>query len=129
MEFQNQTRAPNFENVVKGMKDEMQQCIDLCLECHRVCEQTIPYCLDKGGMHAERGHIQTMWLCADICRTSAHFMMWSSDLHTRTCGICAEACRRCAEDCERMADDEMMKACAQICRECAESCEKMSSMH
>lgn len=125
-----------FENVkrtlqksIQGMSDEMQQCIDACQTCHKVCEQTIPYCLEKGGLHAERLHIQTLSNCADICRTAAHFMMWNSDLHSKICGICAEACVRCAEDCERMPDDEMMKMCADVCRACAESCRKMATQH
>lgn len=121
----NQTLRKAF----KGMTDEMQQCINHCLECHRACEQLIPYCLEKGGMHAERNHIQILSTCADICRTSAHFMMWNSELHGRVCGVCADACLKCAEDCERMSDDQMMKMCADICRQCAESCQKMATQH
>jgi hypothetical protein len=118
-----------LKNTFKAMTDEVQQCIENCLQCHRTCEQLIPYCLEKGGMHAERSHIQLLSTCADICRTSAHFMMWSSDLHPKVCGTCAEACLKCAEDCERMGDDKMMKACAEICRLCAESCQKMATRH
>lgn len=124
-----ETLNQSLKNVYKGMTDEMQQCINNCLECHRACEQLIPYCLEKGGMHAERSHIQILSTCADICRTSAHFMMWNSDLHGRVCGVCADTCLKCAEDCERMSDDQMMKMCADICRQCAESCRKMATRH
>jgi hypothetical protein len=66
--------------------------------------------------------------CAEICQTSANFMLRGSDLHQRTCAICAEVCRACAEDCERMADgDKMMLECARQCRSCAESCERMAA--
>lgn len=119
----------NFKQTLKGMTDEMQQCIENCLQCHKTCEQIVPYCLEKGGMHAERIHIQALSTCADICRTSAHFMMWNSDLHSRVCSICAESCLVCAEDCERMGDDQMMKMCADICRQCAESCQQMGAHH
>jgi hypothetical protein len=105
----------------------VQQCIENCQQCHKLCEQLISYCLEKGGMHAERGHIETLLSCADICRTSSHFMMWNSDLHPRVCGVCADVCIKCAEDCERMSDDEMMNLCADVCRECAESCRRMGS--
>lgn len=64
--------------------------------------------------------------CAQICATSADFMLRGSDLHGRTCGVCAEACTRCAEGCERMGDDDMMRRRAEACRRCAESCGQMS---
>ena len=64
--------------------------------------------------------------CAEICQTSANFMLRMSDLHGLTCGVCAEVCERCAEDCERFVDDIMMQACAQACRHCAASCREMA---
>jgi hypothetical protein len=105
----------------------MQQCIRNCLDCYRVCLETLNHCLLKGGKHAEAGHIRLLLDCAEICRTSADFMIRGSDLHGRTCGVCAEVCRRCAEDCEGLADDEPMKACAEMCRRCAESCQRMAA--
>lgn len=105
---------------------EMQQCIQNCLDCHSICLNTITYCLQKGGMHAEPAHIQLMQDCAEICQTSANFMLRGSDLHTRTCGVCAQVCQRCADDCAKMGDDAQMKACADMCRRCAESCRQMS---
>ncbi len=105
---------------------EMQQCIQNCLDCHSICLNTVTYCLQKGGRHAELAHIRLMLDCAEICNTSANFMLRGSDLHARTCGVCAELCQRCAEDCDRMGDDAQMKACADICRRCADSCRKMA---
>jgi hypothetical protein len=64
--------------------------------------------------------------CADICHTSANFMIRGSDLHGHVCAACAEVCQRCADDCARMADDLRMKACADTCRHCAESCRQMA---
>jgi hypothetical protein len=64
--------------------------------------------------------------CAEICETSANFMIRGSELHHLTCGACAEVCDRCAEDCERMGDDETMRRCAETCRRCAESCHRMA---
>ncbi|MFP2926287.1 four-helix bundle copper-binding protein [Pyxidicoccus sp. 3LG] len=105
----------------------MRQCIQNCLECHRVCVETLAYCLQKGGRHAEAKHVRLMMDCAEICQTSANFMLRGSELHTRTCFACAEVCERCAESCAAMGDDAMMKACAELCRRCAESCRKMSA--
>jgi MinD superfamily P-loop ATPase len=87
---------------------------------------TVTYCLQKGGNHAEQSHIRLLLDCAEICETSANFMLRTSELHARTCGVCAEVCERCAQDCDRMGDDAQMKACADMCRRCAESCRQMA---
>jgi len=108
------------------LDDEMLKCIEVCLDCHRACTETIPYCLQQGGMHAEANHIRLMMDCAEICQTSANFMLRGSDLHVHTCAACAEVCERCADDCARMADDPRMAACAEECRRCAQSCRQMA---
>ena len=106
---------------------QMQECIDNCTRCHATCVETITHCLEKGGRHAEVGHIRLLLDCAQICATSADFMLRGSDLHKLTCRACAEVCARCAEDCERLADDDVMRRCAEECRRCAESCRKMAA--
>jgi hypothetical protein len=109
------------------MSAEMQQCIQNCMDCHRVCEEMIPHCLQIGGKHAEASHVRLLIDCAQICQTSADFMIRGSELHTYTCAACAEVCERCAQDCERIAgSDAQTKACADICRRCADSCRRMS---
>jgi hypothetical protein len=105
---------------------DMQRCIEDCLACFRICTETLQHCLRKGGRHAEAAHIRLVQDCADICELSATFMLRRSDLHARTCAVCAEVCERCAEDCERLGDDEQMRRCAEACRRCAESCRQMS---
>ena len=105
---------------------EMERCIDNCQECQEVCLRMVAHCLEKGGRHAEPQHIRLLLDCAEICQTSANFMVRGSDLHAATCRACAEVCERCADDCERMADDEMMRRCAEICRRCAASCAQMA---
>ena len=110
------------------MSSDMQQCIQECLSCHSTCLATVQYCLQMGGSHAEVHHITTLLDCAEICQTSANFMLRGSELHTRTCGVCAEICERCAQECERMGDDAQMRACAEACRRCADSCRRMSTM-
>jgi hypothetical protein len=107
--------------------ERMQECIDNCSNCHAACLETVIYCLQKGGHHAEESHVRLLLDCAEICQTSANFMLRASDLHPRTCGVCAEVCERCAAECERLGDDAQMKACAQACRICADSCRRMSA--
>jgi hypothetical protein len=106
---------------------EMQQCIQNCLDCHRICLETVTYCLQQGGHHAEASHIRTLLDCAEICQTSANFMTRGSEFHPRTCGVCAEVCERCAESCGQMGNDAQMQACADMCRRCAESCRRMAA--
>lgn len=105
----------------------MQDCINNCLNCHNVCLETVSHCLQKGGRHAQAEHIRLLIDCAEICQTSANFMIRGSDLHTRTCAVCAEVCERCAESCEQFGDDEQMRTCAEACRRCAESCRRMAA--
>lgn len=106
---------------------DMQQCIANCVECHRVCLETLSHCLQKGGRHAEAAHIRLLLDCAKICATSADFMIRGSTLHGRTCWVCAEVCEACAQDCEQMADDKTMRRCVETCRRCAESCRAMAA--
>jgi hypothetical protein len=107
---------------------EMQQCIDECTRCHAICLQTVGHCLELGGKHADPAYIRLLLDCAEICQTSANFLLRGSDLHQRTCAVCAEVCRACAESCERMGrDDEMMQQCAEECRRCQQSCERMAA--
>ena len=104
---------------------EMQECIDTCDECRAACLTTLAYCLEKGGEHARADHIRLLVDCAEICATSAAFMLRGSDLYAAVCGACAEVCEQCAESCESM-NDEQMRSCAQACRRCAESCRRMA---
>ena len=105
----------------------MQHCIQECLGCHSTCLQTVQHCLMMGGEHAEAARIQLLLDCAEICQTSANFMLRGSDLHMHTCGLCAEVCERCVQSCARMGNDPQMQACAEVCRRCAESCRQMAA--
>lgn len=105
---------------------EMQECIEECMRCYSLCEQTAQHCLEMGGKHAEPKHIRTLRDCAEICRTSAGFMLRGSSFHTRTCAVCAEVCQACERECRRMGDDQLMQQCADACASCAESCRNMA---
>lgn len=111
-----------------ALTSEMQQCIENCLSCYSICTQTAQHCLELGGEPAEASHIRTLADCAEICQTSAGFMLRGSPLHARTCGVCAEVCHECERACRSMGDDPMMQQCADACRRCSESCERMAQM-
>jgi hypothetical protein len=127
--FKNKEDFGNMSTQPARQNDRsMQECIQNCLDCHRVCLELVSHCLKMGGKHAEPDHIRLLLDCAQICATSADFMIRGSDLHALTCGACAEVCARCADDCERMAEgDEPMTRCAEVCRRCAESCRRMAA--
>lgn len=109
------------------MTAEMQSCIEECLECHRICVETTTHCLTMGGEHASEDHIGALLDCAEICQTSANFMLRGSHDHDEVCAVCAVVCERCAESCDAMAgDDDLMRRCGEACRRCAESCRRMA---
>ena len=114
---------------VRG-EELMGDCIQNCRECERVCLETLARELGRGAGHEDARHLRLLMDCAEICRTSASFMIRGSELHFLTCFACGEVCERCAEECERMADDmapdPVMLACAEVCRRCAGTCRAMS---
>lgn len=108
--------------------DEMQKCIQLCQDCQALCIQTVMHCLKIGGHHAAPEHIRLLLDCAQMCETTAQYLLRGSSLHERICGLCAEVCQECAEGCERIATgDQLLKRCAELCRRCAGSCEHMGT--
>ena len=109
-------------------QDEMQQCIEECLNCHAACTMTAQYALGEGGEMADPGVVGVLLDCADVCQTSANFMLRGSPYHGTTCAACAEICRACEEACRAFPDDEQLAHCAEICGTCAESCERMAAM-
>jgi hypothetical protein len=104
---------------------EMTRCIETCLKCYSTCLSTaMNHCLEAGGKHTEPQHFRLMMACAEICRTSAHFMLLNTPHHKHTCKECAEVCDECADDCARIGG---MDHCVAQCRECAKSCAAMAA--
>lgn len=109
------------------INSDLRTCIENCLKCHSICMETVNHCLQKGEEHANADHIKILLDCAQICQTSADFMLRTSALHPDICAICEEACKRCADNCKKIGnDDDLMMRCAEICRKCAESCGQMA---
>lgn len=101
---------------------DMKSCIQECLSCHSICLETIQECLKKGDDHVTPDHIRLLNNCAEICQTSANFMLTGSEFHTRTCAVCAEVCEACEKSCRDVGETD----CADACKRCAESCRAMS---
>jgi len=110
------------------INSDMRECIANCSDCHNTCVETAVHCLEMGDDHSTSHHIGLLLDCAQICATSADFMLRGSALHARTCGLCAEICEQCADECEQMAGgDETMLRCAESCRRCAKTCREMAA--
>ena len=106
----------------------MEQCIENCTNCHRIClETTARHFAGEASPKLEEALVRLLLDCAEICRTSADFMIRGSIMHPHTCRACAEVCSRCADECDRMGEDPYMAACAEICRRCAETCREMAA--
>ena len=107
------------------ISEEMLACINLCLDCHKMCLATaMQYSLEIGGRHVEPGHFRLMMACAEICQTTANFMLMGSHLHSRICAICADVCDSCAHSCEAVGNAD---ECGQVCRRCADMCREISA--
>lgn len=109
--------------------DDMQECIEECLNCHAVCTMTLQHCIASGGPQLTDVHLVGLLLdCAEICQASANFMLRGSPYHVITCAACAELCRACEESCRSVSDDEQLMHCAEVCSGCAAVCDRMADM-
>lgn len=84
------------------VSSEMRACIDACLHCYSTCLGTaMSHCLEAGGKHTEPWHFRLMMACAEICRTSVHFMLIGS----RITNIPAVNARKFARSAQKTAKD------------------------
>jgi hypothetical protein len=121
-----ETQTTTNESFKAVISNQVQECIDKCLECFKSCSSLIPHCLQLGEEHASAQHIGLLSLCAEVCHTSIKGMQFDLELKDKVCDLCADICIQCAEECEDTADgDQMMLSCASTCRECAEACQRM----
>jgi len=108
--------------------DSMHDCIEKCLNCHAACTMTVQYVLTEGGGQTDPEHVGLLLDCAEMCQTSANFMLRGSPFHAGTCAVCAEICRASESACRIFPDDEQLAECADACAQCAEACERMVDM-
>jgi hypothetical protein len=122
---QEEKKMVTATRTVRSHTMTMEECVDKCTECREICLQTVAYCLEQGGGLASHPTIRLLTDCAEICGTSANFLVRGSPYHSLTCFVCGEICDTCAEYCERFAD-EAMRECAEACRACADYCRTMA---
>ncbi|WP_055591302.1 four-helix bundle copper-binding protein [Peterkaempfera griseoplana] len=109
------------------MSKEMQECVDACLACHNICEETISHCLQQGG-RMDAQIMRALMDCSELTRTCADMMMRTSPISAEMCAMCARACDMCAEACKAMPDDAQLARCAEACRRCSQMCRAMSGV-
>lgn len=107
---------------------DMEKCINNCLNCARVCLETLHHCLNGRSNRFQGNHIALLQACVETCQLSAKMMIADLKFHHQSCELCYEICEACAIECERYADDPIMAKCADFCRRCAESCRGMAGM-
>ena len=107
---------------------DMERCAAACIECHRACLRTATgEGLYERGARLAPEHFRLLLDCADLCSTTADFMLRGSAFHERVSNVCAEVCDATAQSCSQFegADDalhESMRACRQACERCAAGC-------
>ena len=107
----------------------MEQCIENCTNCHRICLETAArHFREEQPPQLDEALVRLLLDCAEICRTSADFMIRGSELHPHICRACAAVCARCADECDRDGEDPYLAACSEICRRCALSCAQMGGV-
>lgn len=104
-----------------------QEAIRNTQDCEAICVQTVQYCLEVGGAHADPVHLRLMQDCADICDTTMKIVQRGAPHHDMTAAACAQLCDLCAASCERFIGDAQLKACANQCRLCAAACRQSMS--
>jgi hypothetical protein len=60
--------------------DDMQECIEECLNCHAVCTMTLQHCIASGGDRTEVNLIGILLDCAELAQVSANFMLRGSPI-------------------------------------------------
>ncbi|MBI4397141.1 MAG: four-helix bundle copper-binding protein [Elusimicrobia bacterium] len=106
------------------LSEELLRAMQDCEECHNLCNKTVTHCLNRGGEHSHPSHIGLLFDCAEICQSTANFILRGSPLYGHLSAVCSKVCEMCAQDCERLGDDATMRACAEACRRCAETTRK-----
>lgn len=114
--------------MTESMTTEMQTCMNACMECHKICLETMTYCMSKGGRYMDMGMMSILRDCSEICMMCMNMMIGGSEFMERTCMLCAEMCDRCAAACETISDDSKLMECAAACRRCAETCRAMQKV-
>ncbi len=110
---------------LRGTQQVRQEAIRNTQDCEAICVQTVQYCLEVGGAHAEAMHVRHIQDCADVCQTATKIFLRGSPHNAELAAACATLCDMCAASCEKYIGDAQLKACANQCRLCASACRQV----
>lgn len=107
---------------LQQMNGQIDKCLENCWACHRVCLGTITQFLEMGGEQAQLSRIRLLRDSAEICQTTANFLIRNSEMQAVICSACAEICLRCAKEYKQFGSP-LTEECVDACERCAESCQ------
>ena len=111
---------------LSSMAAAMRACIDECQKCHTVCLTTAAELShDPARLRSSPAQILAMLDAAQICATTADFMVRGSAHHAEMCRLCADICEACIRACKGMPG---METCVAACVSCAKRCRTMAAM-
>ena len=105
----------------------MQECIEDCLDLFAISQETVAYCLSRGGELAGGRLVTTLLTTSDVCRITSECIAIEAQLFQRSADYCSEVAEHCATSCDVFAD-EQLAACAEAARACAESARVVAGM-
>ena len=103
------------------LANQIQDCTQDCLNSHVTCMDTAMSVMQQGG---KPDMVRLLLDCAEICQTSAHFMIRDSEVQGYANQACAEISTRCAECCMQ----EGLTDCGNACRATANSTQQIIKM-
>ncbi len=104
----------------------MREGLKACTRCSRVAKETLTFALFHGAEHAEADHLRRLMDCAEICQTTADFLLRASPQHGAICRACIEVCKACAEDARAIGTPELQRL-ADHCGRCAAACDTLAA--
>ena len=109
------------------MSVPMDDGLEACLECHRICLETVSY-LSTSEHPVGVEDIRLLFNTAEVCRMSAGLLRGSVATHGNAYAACAELCEQSARYCDRRSEDLRLRACAAACRRCAAACRGLAAL-
>jgi hypothetical protein len=109
------------------IENDLQTCLDSCLQCLVSCELCATACLEQEDSQAMTRCIQLDRICADLCSLAARAIARRSDFVRQACALCALACRSCGKECAKHSHSEHCKRCAAACRRCEKGCQRIAA--
>lgn len=104
----------------------MREAIRECTSCAIAAKEALTFSLAHGAEHAEADHLRLLMDCAQICQTSADFLLRASPLNGDICRACAIVCRAVGADASDIGTPELLRL-AEHCRACATACDTMAA--